>query len=316
MPLSADVDHVPPPRRSVGTPPPTAVFTLRAALWIVGLLTLVGLATGIGLVPAASAQQSTALQARGSIISRGNPHLSDLALTFDDGPNPPYTSNILAILRQFGIKATFFCIGRQVAAHPELVRQEEAAGDTIGNHTWSHPFLTALSAPQILAQLTMTSDIVQKTIGVRPGFFRPPYEALNARVLTQVDRLGLTTFLWSDDPQDWSRPGSNVIINRVLSQVGNGAIILMHDGGGDRSQTVAALPTIIETLHKRGFRFVTSQQLVADLYTSSVVHGAEANQGPAPGWPLEKSPIVALDISESSRQALSTKNQILPEFLI
>ncbi len=277
MPLSADVDHVLSPRRSVGTPPPTTVFTLRAALWIVGLLTLAGLVTGIGLVPAALARQSMALPAGGSIISHGNPHLSDIALTFDDGPNPPYTSPILAILRQFGIEATFFCIGRQVAAHPELVRQEEADGHTIGNHTWSHPFLTALSTLQILAQLSITSNIVQKVTGVRPRFFRPPYEALNARVLAQVDRLGLTTVLWSDDPQDWSRPGATVIISRVLSGAGNGAIILMHDGGGDRSQTVAALPTIIETLHNRGFHFVTLQQLVADLQTSSVVHGAEAN---------------------------------------
>lgn len=306
MPLSAaDVDHVPPPRRSVGTPPPTAVLTLRTTLLIVGLLTLAGLVTGIGLAPAALARQSTALQAPGSIISRGNPNLPDLALTFDDGPNPPYTSNILAILRQFGIEATFFCIGRQVAAYPDLVRQEEAAGHTIGNHTWSHPSLPALSAPQILAQLTMTSDIVQKTIGVRPRFFRPPYGALNAQVLAQVDQLGLTTVLWSDDPQDWSRPGTNVIISRVLSQVSNGAIILMHDGGGDRSQTVAALPTIIETLHQRGFRFATIPQLVADLATSSVIHGAKAKQRPDPGLPLKRPPTVALDISEKSRHALS-----------
>lgn len=307
MPLSAAaIDHVLLPRRSMGPHPATLVVIVSATLWFIGALTLDGLAPGSGFFPVALAHKLPVPQARHPIISRGNPHLPDIALTFDDGPNPPYTAQILAILLQFRIQVTFFCVGRQVAAHPDLVRQEAAAGETIGNHTWSHPFLPALSAPQIFAQLTMTSHILQKTIGMRPRFFRPPFGALNAQVLTQVNRLGLTTVLWNDDPRDWSRPGTSVIISRVRSEADNGAIILLHDGGGDRSQTVAALPTIIKALHKRGFRFVTLRQLVADLQTSMVVHGAETNQGPDPGLPFERPPIVALDILGRSRQALST----------
>jgi len=307
VPLSAaDVDHVLLPRRSRGPHPATLVVMVSAMLWFVGALTLDGLAPGSGFFPVALAHKLPMPQARDPIISRGNPHLPDLALTFDDGPDPPYTAQILAILQQFRIQATFFCVGRQVEAHPDLVRQEAAAGETIGNHTWSHPSLPALSAPQILAQLTLTSQILQKTIGMRPRFFRPPYGALNVQVLTQVNRLGLTTVLWNDDPRDWSRPGTRVIISRVRSEADNGAIILLHDGGGDRSQTLAALPIIIKALYKRGFRFVTLRQLVADLPPSMVVHGAEANQGPDPGLPFERPPIVALDISARSRQALST----------
>jgi len=281
---AADVHHVLPPRRSAGTHPLTVVFTRFATVWLVGAFTFVGLATWPGLVPVALAQQSTPRQVTVRIISRGNPHLPEITLTFDDGPNPPYTSRILTILRHFGIEATFFCIGLQVAAHPGIVKQEYAAGETIGNHTWSHPSLPTLSAAQVLSQLTMTSDLVEHSIGVRPRFFRPPYGALDAQVLAQVKRLGLTTVLWSVDPQDWLRPGVTVIISRVLAQTGNGAIILMHDGGGNRSQTVAALPTIIETLRLRGFHFVTLRHLVADLNKSAGALAAEAKQrhDPAP----------------------------------
>jgi peptidoglycan/xylan/chitin deacetylase (PgdA/CDA1 family) len=207
--------------------------------------------------------------AQESILSRGSPSLPEIALTFDDGPNPYYTLQILAILKQFGIKATFFCIGRQVALFPKIVKQEYSNGNVIGDHTWSHPFLPSLSPVQIYSQMAMTSDILQKTIGVRPKFFRPPYGSLDSTVLVEANELKLTTTLWSDDPRDWSLPGTAAIISRVLSVAGNGTIILMHDGGGNRAETVAALPTIIETLLKRGFHFVTLPQLLSDLEKNS-----------------------------------------------
>src|SRR2546421_9525103 len=106
---------------------------------------------------------------------------------------------------------------------------------------------------------------LQKTIGVRPTFFRPPYGVFNSSVLTQANLLGLTTVIWNDEARDWLRPGIDVIGSRILGLAGNGAIILLHDGGGDRSQTVAALPTIITTLQSRGYKFVTLQQMVNDL---------------------------------------------------
>ncbi len=210
-------------------------------------------------------QEIAALQAQNRFLYYGNQSLREVALTFDDGPSPYYTQQVLAELQQYGIKATFFCIGRQVAQYPSLVKQEYAAGNVIGNHTWSHPDLTKLSNDAILTQINTTSDAIQQAIGVRPTFFRPPYGVINANVLTQANKLGLTTIIWNDEARDWTTPGISVISSRILGLAGNGAIILLHDGGGNRSQTVAALPTIITSLRQQGYTFVTLPQMVHDL---------------------------------------------------
>ncbi len=185
--------------------------------------------------------------------------------SFDDGPSPYYTPQVLAILQQYKVKATFFCIGRQVARYPDLVRQEYNDGNLVGNHTWSHPNLALLSSSDILTQINLTADAIQQATGVRPTLFRPPYGVVNTRVLAKANLLGLTTIIWNDEARDWSTPGTGVIISRILNLAGDGAIILLHDGGGNRSQTLAALPTIIQTLRLRGFKFVTLQQMLNDL---------------------------------------------------
>ncbi len=210
-------------------------------------------------------QEIAALQAQNRFLYYGNQSIPEVALTFDDGPNPYYTQQVLAVLQQYGIKATFFCIGRQVAQYPSLVKQEYAAGNVIGNHTWSHANLTQLSSDTILTQINTTSDAIQQAIGVRPTFFRPPYGVINTNVLTQANQLGLTTIVWNDEARDWTTPGISVISSRILGLAGNGAIILLHDGGGNRSQTVAALPTIITSLQQQGYTFVTLPQMVHDL---------------------------------------------------
>ncbi|MBV9688313.1 MAG: polysaccharide deacetylase family protein [Ktedonobacteraceae bacterium] len=216
-------------------------------------------------------EQVAVLQAKDRLFFSGNAKLPEVALTFDDGPNPPYTNQVLALLKHYGIPATFFCVGKQVAAYPDLVKQEAAAGYTIANHTWTHPMLTSLSTSDIRDELSMTSDIIQKTTGVRPIYFRPPYGAYNARVFTQLNQFGFTTFLWSDGSLDWTALRPAAISRQVLSHAANGAIILMHDGGGDRSRTIAALPSIIEGLQARHFRFVTLEQLVADAHMTPSV---------------------------------------------
>ncbi len=210
-------------------------------------------------------QELAVLQSQNRFLFNGNSRLPEVALTFDDGPNPYYTSQVLAVLQHYRIKATFFCVGRQVAEYPDLVKQEYAAGNVIGNHSWSHPNMGLLSSSDISTQINLTSDTIQKTIGVRPTFFRPPYGVFNSSVLTQANLLGLTTVIWNDEARDWLRPGIDVISSRILGLAGNGAIVLLHDGGGDRSQTVAALPTIITTLQSQGYKFVTLQQMVNDL---------------------------------------------------
>lgn len=202
-------------------------------------------------------------------LSYGNTHLAEIALTFDDGPNRYYTPRVLAILQRYGVQATFFDVGYLVKDYPDIVRQEYNNGNIVGNHSWSHPELTLLSASAISSQLTATSNAIQTTIGVWPIFFRPPYGAFNRTVLDEASSLGVTTVLWDDTAEDWALPGVSVIVNRILYSAHNGAIILLHDGGGNRIQTVAALPTIIRDLKNRGFTFVTLQRLVDDLVTTS-----------------------------------------------
>ena len=202
------------------------------------------------------------------LLFNGNTHIPEIALTFDDGPNPYYTPQVLAILRQFGIKATFFDVGYLVADYPNIVRQEYNQENVVANHSWSHPDLAYFSAHAIQSQLLSTTNIIQATIGVRPTFFRPPYGAFNNTVLAQARNLHYTTVLWDGSSSDWSLPGVNAIVSRTLHYARNGAILLLHDGGGNRAQTVAALPIIIEALKSRGFKFVTIQQLVDDLGTS------------------------------------------------
>ncbi len=198
-------------------------------------------------------------------LFNGNTHMPEIALTFDDGPNPYYTPQILAILKQYGVEATFFDIGYLVADYPNIVRQEHNQQNIVANHSWSHPDLTYFSAKAIQSQLTSTTHIIQATIGVRPTFFRPPYGAINNTVLAQARNLHYTTVLWDGSAEDWNLPGVNAIVSRILHYARNGAIILLHDGGGNRAQTVAALPISITSLKNRGFRFVTVQQLVDDL---------------------------------------------------
>jgi peptidoglycan-N-acetylglucosamine deacetylase len=202
-------------------------------------------------------------------LFNGNTHIREIALTFDDGPNPYYTPQVLAVLQQFGVKATFFDVGYLVADYPDIVRQEYHQGNIVANHSWSHPVLTYFSAQGIKSQLTSTTNIIQATIGVRPSFFRPPYGAINNTVLAQARNLHYTTVMWDGAAEDWNLPGVNVIVSKTLYYARNGAILLLHDGGGNRAETVAALPIIINDLKSRGFRFVTIQQLVDDLVPHS-----------------------------------------------
>lgn len=200
----------------------------------------------------------------------GNAHISEIALTFDDGPNPIYTPQVLTILRTYKVKATFFDVGYLVKDFPNIVRQEFLQGDSIGNHSWSHPELTRLSAAGILSQLVSTSNAIQSITGVRPTIFRPPYGTFNRTVVAQAIQQNLTTILWDNEGRDWATPGTGVIVQRILNLAHNGSIILMHDGGGFRSQTIAALPIIITALRQRGFTFVTIPQLLQDMTPTSI----------------------------------------------
>lgn len=167
-------------------------------------------------------------------------------LTFDDGPDKTWTPKVLGVLAKHKVKGTFFVLGRNAKAQPTLVRKERAAGHTIGNHSVSHANLTKLSRTRLRQEIRG---------GVRSKCFRPPYGATNARVRAEIKAAGMRQVLWSVDPQDWARPGATKIAQRVLANVRPGAIVLMHDAGGNRAQTVIALDKVIRTLKARGYVF-------------------------------------------------------------
>jgi peptidoglycan/xylan/chitin deacetylase (PgdA/CDA1 family) len=183
----------------------------------------------------------------------GSPGPLPVALTFDDGPWPHTTEQILAILTQRRAPATFFVVGRQVQRYPELVRQELAAGMAVGSHSWSHPQpFDRLPAARVRDELTRGRRTL-RPLGVHAVGFRPPGGAASRTVLATAQELGDRTVLWSVDPADW-HPGvtADQLVWRMLAAARPGAIVLLHDGGGDRSATVAALPAIIDGLRRLG----------------------------------------------------------------
>lgn len=199
-----------------------------------------------------------------SVISSG-PAGRSVALTFDDGPSPDYTATILTTLEQTHTPATFFVVGTNVQQSPALVRREAGDGFPLGIHTWDHPDMTTLSPQQREWELAATAQAMHNVLGAEycVPFWRPPFGAYDAAVVTQARSLGLSTVTWDVDPRDWSDPGVKTIVSRVLSAVHPGAIILMHDGYRDRQQTAQALPLIIKGLKRRGYVPVTLPQLLA-----------------------------------------------------
>jgi peptidoglycan/xylan/chitin deacetylase (PgdA/CDA1 family) len=213
---------------------------------------------------AASAGVADAMTAAGRCLRHGRRDRQEIALTFDDGPLPPYTGQVLDILERYAVPATFFCVGLNASAHPAEVARMAALGHALGNHTWSHPFLPDLSGPQLRAQLGRTGEaIAAASGGGAPELFRPPYGSRDADVMRWLRDAGPTVVLWDVEPFDWALPGSDAISTMVLDECRPGSVILLHDGGGDRAQTVAALPAIIEGLLDRGLCFARAGDLAA-----------------------------------------------------
>ncbi len=185
----------------------------------------------------------------------GSPKHVRVALTFDDGPSD-YTPKIVSVLEHKHAKATFFEIGDQVSSRAPISRAILAAGDELGNHSYRHETKPSRSS------MAAASDAIRSATGFSPCLFRPPDGAYDSRVVSDASSLGMTTVIWDVDPKDWSRPGTGAIYSNVVENTRPGSIVIMHDGGGDRSQTVAALPHIIKTLRNRGYRFVTVTKLL------------------------------------------------------
>jgi len=211
--------------------------------------------------------QLDALTTAGRCLAHGTRDADEkvIALTFDDGPNPPYTGRILDVLERYGVPATFFCVGLHASAHTEELARMAEAGHGFGNHTYSHPFLPDLSARELAVQLERTDEAIAAGGGsTKRQMFRPPYGSRSPEVLNwlagQAD--GPTVVLWDVDATDWAMPGADAITRSVLEQARPGSIALLHDGGGDRSQTAEALPAIVEGLLGEGYRFALVEEML------------------------------------------------------
>jgi peptidoglycan/xylan/chitin deacetylase (PgdA/CDA1 family) len=180
-----------------------------------------------------------------------------VVLTFDDGPDVAYTPKVLDVLALYRAKATFFEVGQNVRKHPELTKRIHEAGHSVQNHTWDHSDLRKLSAAKFEQEVASTDQAIRAQIGSTPGCLRPPYGGVSATVRQRARQLGKDLVVWTVDSRDWTKPGRTAIVQRVLKNVHSGSVILMHDGGGNRAQTVAALPAILKALKAQGYGFRT-----------------------------------------------------------
>jgi peptidoglycan-N-acetylglucosamine deacetylase len=234
--------------------------------------------TAQALVPAPSTPEDDQDAAVSSVLAytpfvkEGADRGRDVALTFDDGPGP-YTPGVLSVLERFHVHATFFVIGEMLRYFSLSALRELRDGDVVGDHTETHPQMALLSAHEQYEELFEQIARIELLGGPRPVLFRPPYGSFDATTLRELRRLHLLMTLWSVDTEDYLQPGVATIVQRALAGAHPGAIILMHDAGGTRTQTVAALPSIIRGLRARGFRLVTVPQLLKD-------------DPPPPGQPL------------------------------
>lgn len=183
-----------------------------------------------------------------------------VALTFDDGPHPRHTPELLDILARYNVKATFYVIGQMVRRYPEVLRRVVAEGHEVGNHTWTHPTLSRMGNDSFLREIDRTQEIIWQTVGAVPVTMRPPYGAITSRQSHMLDdRRNIPTVLWSVDPQDWRRPGSSVVAARMIHGAQAGSVILAHDIHGP---TVRAVPEAIEGIAARGLGFATMSELL------------------------------------------------------
>jgi peptidoglycan/xylan/chitin deacetylase (PgdA/CDA1 family) len=185
-----------------------------------------------------------------------------VALTFDDGPWPGQTQRVLEILASENVKATFFMVGVRVRLAPELAKRVVEEGHVVANHTQTHQTLGRATPQQVVFQMTAGRDTLWQATGVETGWFRAPGGVVTQAVRVEATALGERIAGWTVDPADWRKPGVDLVIRRVVWGVRPGAIVLLHDGGGDRNQTIAALPEIIARLKVMGYRFVTLDELL------------------------------------------------------
>ena len=246
---------IPIPRRIVGSGPLIAL----AAPGSLGVRQ-----SSIGAVSGEVATSTVVVEPTPMIVKRYGRTSSQkvVALTFDDGPWPGQTEKVLRVLRANHVKATFFMVGYLARNYRSTARKVAAQGNGVGNHTMAHRRLTTLKAKDVDKQISSGERTIKASTGRNAEWFRPPGGHISQPVWARVRKAGLKVALWDVDPQDWRTTStSSAIARNVIANVRPGSIVLLHDGGGDRSKTIAALPVIIRTLKSKGYRFVTLDEM-------------------------------------------------------
>ncbi len=214
----------------------------------------------VGAVKPVKEYRIVGCRSQGTVAYREGPARREVAIGFDDGPAAD-TPAFVTMLEKSKAQATFFMIGEQVTStYRGTLLRELRNGDVLGDHTFTHPDLTR--SGEVRAQLLKTIGAIRAVSGYTPCVFRPPYGDYNQSVLETARSLGLATVLWNVDPSDYTQPGVGAIVQRVLAEVQPGSIVISHDGGGPRGQTLAAYPQIIAALRTRGYRIVTIPELL------------------------------------------------------
>ena len=222
----------------------------RAACLADALLLLWGSVFAVSAAPAV----------RGPVAHEGK---KVVALTFDDGPHPKYTAEILDILAEYGVHATFFVIGKNAKEHPDLVLRELAEGHEVGNHTEHHYHTGQIGIGTLRRDMEVCEQTLLEITGVRPTLFRPPEGVDNAAIRQTCEDMGYRMILWCVDTRDWAHNPVGNIVAGVERNTTNGSIILMHDWIAEKSPTPAALRRLIPMLQASGYEFVTVSQLLA-----------------------------------------------------
>ncbi|WP_121701009.1 polysaccharide deacetylase family protein [Streptomyces sp. E5N298] len=183
-----------------------------------------------------------------------------MMLTFDDGPHPEYTPRILDTLAKYEVRATFFVCGEMADYNRDLLTRMADEGHVVGNHTWSHPLLTKLSRRRIRSEMERTSEVVERACGEAPRWFRAPYGAWNRAAFQLGAELGMEPLAWTVDTLDWTTPGTGTIVDRVEEGAAPGVVVLSHDAGGDRSQSVRALRRYLPELLDSGYHLTVPRR--------------------------------------------------------
>jgi peptidoglycan-N-acetylglucosamine deacetylase len=229
---------------------------------------LIGLAASAAATAAGYQSLAPTGQWFGRTLAAGRRGSKQLALTFDDGPNDPHALRLLDVLARHNVKATFFMIGRYVRERPDIARDVAAAGHVVGNHTFTHPWLTFQSGERTRLELTNCRQALEDAVGAHSNLFRPPFGGRRPATLRIARELGLETVMWNVTGYDWNAPPASVIESRVARRisVGGGDVILLHDGGhralgADRTQTVIATGNLIRRYKDQGYEFLTVERM-------------------------------------------------------